>query len=110
MQENDSIDVFPSQVQYFFEHEVNLPGRKQTHLLAYVKWFSPVQNTQTRFHCQVDDDNKSCNVKIWTDQFYNISRDCIIPVHNIFSRFIPTKFIIGTRKPVTYMAVISIRR
>ena len=36
VQENDLIDVFPGQVQYFFEHEVNLLGRKQTHLLVFV--------------------------------------------------------------------------
>ncbi len=37
VQDDDSVEVFPGQVQYFFEHEVNLPSRKQTHRLAYVR-------------------------------------------------------------------------
>ena len=59
VQENDLIDMFPGQVQYYFEHEVNLPEEKKTHSLAYVKWFFLVQNPQTRFHCQINDDKKS---------------------------------------------------
>jgi hypothetical protein len=108
VQENDSVEVFPGQVQYFFEHEVNLPGGKRTHLLAYVRWFLPAPNHNTRFHCRIDDDVRSCNVEIWTTNFYDISRDCIIPVHDIFGRFIPANFEIGIRRPVTYMAVIPI--
>jgi hypothetical protein len=42
VQENDLIDMFSGQVQYYFEHEVNLPEGKKTHSLAYVKWFFPV--------------------------------------------------------------------
>lgn len=110
VQENDTVDVFPGQVQYFFEHEVNLPEGKRTHLLAYVRWFLPAPNHQIRFHFQVGDDDKSCNVEIWSNRFYDINRECIIPVHDIYSRFIPTNFEIGIRKPVTYMAVIPLRR
>jgi len=108
IQENDLVELYPGQVQYFFEHEVNLQIGKQTHRLAYVRWFLPAPSHQTRFHCQVDGDIKSCNVEVWRKEFFEISRDCIIPVHNIFSRFIPSKFEIGKRKPVTYMAVIPI--
>ncbi len=104
VQDDDSVEVFPGQVQYFFEHEVNLPGRKQTHRLAYVRWFLPAP---ARFHCHINNDIKSCNIEIWTDKFYDISRDCIIPVHNILSRFIPNSFNIGRTK---YMAVIPIGR
>jgi hypothetical protein len=110
VQENDSVELFPGQIQYFFEHEVNLSEGKRTHLLAYVRWFLPAPNHKTRFHCQIDDDNKSCNVEIWSKHFYDINRDCIIPVHDIYSRFVPTNFAIGKRKPVTYMAVIPIGR
>jgi hypothetical protein len=107
VQIDDSIELFPGQVQYFFEHEVNLLGGKQIHSLAYVRWFLPAP---TRFYCQIDNDNKSCNVEIWSKQFYDLDRDSIIPIHNIYSRFIPTDFEIGVRKPVTYMAVVPIGR
>ncbi len=39
VQENDSIEIFPGQVQYFFEHEIKLPEGKQSHRLAYIRWF-----------------------------------------------------------------------
>jgi hypothetical protein len=106
----DSMEIFPGQVQFFFEHEVNLPNGRKTHLLAYVRWFLPAPNHQTRFYCRIDDDIKSCNVEIWSTNFYDISRDCIIPVHDIFGRFIPASFKIGKRNPITYMAVIPIGR
>ena len=70
----------------------------------------PAPNHQTRFHFQVNDDIESCNAEIWSNNFYEIDRDCIIPVHNIYSRFIPCKFKIGKRKLVKYMAVVPIGR
>jgi len=110
VQENDSVESFSGQIQYFFEHEVNLPEGKRSHLLAYVRWFLPAPDHKTRFYCQIDDDDKSCNMELWSNNFYDINRDCIIPVHDIFSRFIPTSFKVGIRRPVTYMAVIPIGR
>jgi hypothetical protein len=110
VQENGSIEIYPGQVQYFFEHEVKLPDRRVSHNLAFIKWFKPAPTHQTRFHFQVNDDIQSCNVEIWLDTFYNISRDCIIPVHNILGQFIPSEYEIGKRNPVTYMAVIPIGR
>ena len=67
----------------------------------------PVLTHQIRFYLQINND---CNVEIWTKDFYDISRDCIIPVHNIFGRFIPSSYEIGKRNPVMYMAVIPIGR
>src|SRR5256714_14635365 len=34
----------------------------------------------------------------------------IIPIHNIYSRFVPSEFVVGTRTPKTYMAVMPINR
>ncbi|GBC30008.2 hypothetical protein GLOIN_2v1776801 [Rhizophagus irregularis DAOM 181602=DAOM 197198] len=58
VQENESVEIFSSQVQYYIEHEINLPGSKQIHYLAYVRWFLPAQGTQKRFHCQIDDNDQ----------------------------------------------------
>jgi hypothetical protein len=110
VQENESVEIFPGQVQYYFEHEINLPGSKLTHNLAFVRWFLPA-HAQKRFHCQIDDnDVKNCNIELWKKEFYEISRDNIIPIHNIYSRFIPSNFSIGSRNIVNYMAVIPINR
>lgn len=112
IQENETTEVFPGQVQFFFEHIIKLSeGNYNTHRLAFVKWYLPVEDQRKRFYCQIDNnDNNSCNIEIWKYDFYNISRDCIIPVHNIYSRFIASEFTIGKRNPITYMAVIPINR
>jgi hypothetical protein len=110
IQENETIEVFPGQVQFFFEHVIRLPDGDHVHRLAFVKWYLPVEDRQKRFHCQINNDNDSCNIEIWKHDFYSIGRDSIIPVHNIYGRFIPSKFTIGQRNPITYMAVIPINR
>ncbi|PKY23950.1 hypothetical protein RhiirB3_438338 [Rhizophagus irregularis] len=69
VQDNNVADVFPGQVQYYLEYEVNLPS------------------------------------ELWKNRFYEIGRDSIIPIHHIYSRFIPSKFIVGQRNPVTFMAL-----
>jgi hypothetical protein len=109
IQENGSIETFPGQVQYFFEHKVDLSKKTKRHRLAFVRWFTPVPTHKVRFHFQVNDDVQSCNVEIWSTNFYDISRDCIIPVHNILGRFIPCSYKIGRRQD-EYMAAIPIGR
>ena len=116
IQSDNSIESFPGQIQYFFEHEVNLPEKnkltmiKQVHRLAYVRWFLPVSNYQTRFHLQITDDDQSCSVELWTNDLCKSGRDSIIPVHNILDRFIPYTIEIGSRKPSEHMAVIPLKR
>jgi hypothetical protein len=110
IQENEMIEAYPGQVQFFFEHTVKLPSGYHTHRLAFVKWYLPAEDQQKRFHCRINDDNSSCNVELWKYDFYGIGRDSIIPVHNIYARFIDIDFTIGKRNPVKYMAVVPINR
>ncbi|GBC11559.2 hypothetical protein GLOIN_2v1776801 [Rhizophagus irregularis DAOM 181602=DAOM 197198] len=108
--ENEIVEAFPDQVQFFFEHTVELPDGYHTHRLAFVKWYLPVEDQQKRFQCRVNNDNNSCNIEIWKYDFYNIGRDSIILVHNIYARFITSDFTIGKRNPIKYMAVIPVNR
>src|SRR2546423_6309366 len=85
---------------------LNMKFNRKIH--AYVKWFKSTPNHQMRFHFQINDDAQSCNVKLWSDELFDISRDCIIPVHNILDRFIPCSCEIGKRNPITCMAVIPL--
>ncbi|EXX74048.1 hypothetical protein RirG_054720 [Rhizophagus irregularis DAOM 197198w] len=111
IQDDESVDIFLGQVQFYFEHTVPLPTGAKTHRLAFIKWYMWVPREKTRFHCRIDNqDDKSCNIELWKDYFHELSRDCIIPIHNIYSRFLPCKFTIGNRKLITYMAVIPINR
>lgn len=113
-QDNESTELFPGMVQFYFEHVLRLPTiGERTHRLAYVKWYLPAENHQTRFYCKAEkDDDNSINIELWKlGEFYSLSRDSIIPIHNIYSRFIPAKFTIGkTNSRKTYMAVIPINR
>ncbi|PKY21650.1 hypothetical protein RhiirB3_435306 [Rhizophagus irregularis] len=66
------------------------------HNLAYICWYRPASTSESRYYFHIDDEDESCNVELWKSEFYDESRDCIIPVHNIFCRFIPSKYRIST--------------
>lgn len=111
IQTNDVTDTFAGQAQYYFKHKIDFPDSVRVHHLAFVRWYLPAQKQQTRFHFRIEsDDDRNCNVELWGKTFYEISRDSIIPVHNIYSRFISSNFTVGVRKPVKYMAVIPTNR
>ena len=101
--------IYPGQVQFFFEHTIYYP-QASIHSLALVKWYKPVHH-KVRYHCQVDnDDINSCNIELWSNEFYGMSRDSIIPIHNILGKFIKCKFNVGKKKPKEYMAVIPLNK
>jgi len=109
VQNDGTIDIYPGQVQFFFEHTVYYP-QALIHSLALVTWYKPVQH-KIKYYCQVDnDDINSCNIELWSNEFYGMSRDSIIPIHNILGKFIKCRFNIGKRKPKEYMAVIPLNK
>ena len=106
-----SIDTYPSQVQYFFEHDIYLSSQNRTHKLAYVRWYKAVNSHSTRFHFSINDDAETSNAELWENGFFPISRDCIIPIHNILSRFIPVKYKASNRSNAReYLAVVPLNR
>ena len=105
--DDGSTDIYPGIVQFYFEHVVHLPNGLKKHVLAFVRWFKPVDNHKIRYYCQVDD---IYNIKLWNQNFYNISRDCIIPVHNILGRFISGTIKVGKKTLIEYMSVIPVNR
>jgi hypothetical protein len=110
-QDDGTIDTYPGQVQFFFEHAIYLNNSQPlTHSLALVKWYKPVGDHKIRYHCQVDNDVKSCNIELWTNEFYTMGRDSIIPIHNILGKFIKCNFNIGKRKLKECMAVIPLNK
>jgi hypothetical protein len=104
-----SIDLYPGQVQYFFTHSINLPNQTIEHKLAYIRWFKAVNSAKIRFHFSIRDE--SCNVELWSTEFYPIKRECVIPIHNIFGRFVPFRYKISNQQNAhEYLAVIPINR
>ena len=112
VQEDGTIDIYPGQVQFFFEHTIyqNNNSQPSIHSLALVKWYKHVRDHKIRYYCQVDDDIKSCNIELWANEFYDMTRDSIIPIHNMLGKFIKCDFSIGTKRPKKYMAVIPLNK
>ncbi|GET66366.1 hypothetical protein GLOIN_2v1786147 [Rhizophagus irregularis DAOM 181602=DAOM 197198] len=105
------VDSYPGQIQYFFKHTVDLPNGQMEHNLAYIRWYRPASTSESRYYFHIDDEDESCNVELWKSEFYDESRDCIIPVHNILCRFIPSKYRISTRSnAIEYLAINPINR
>jgi hypothetical protein len=109
--DDNTTDTYPGQVQFFFEHTIQLPEGETTHSLAFIRWYKPAEDRRTRFHCQIgNDDTKICNIELWKKDFYELSRDCIIPVHNILGRCIACTMKIGRKNPKEYLSVIPINK
>ena len=108
--DNGDKDTYPGMVQFYFEHTVNFEGKEWQHSLAFVKWYRPAKDHKTRFHCKINDDDNSCNMELWRDEFFELGRDCIIPVHSILGRYVAGSFSVGQRNPQKYMSVIPINR
>ena len=49
-------------------------------------------------------------MELWTNEFYDMRRDSIIPIHHIIGKFIKCNFDTGTRKTKEYMAVIPLNK
>src|ERR1700722_5503911 len=110
VQDDGTVDTYPGQVQFFFEHTV-YKLQSLVHSLALVRWYKPVQDHKIRYHFQVDkEDINSCNIKLWFNEFYVMSKDSIIPIHNILRKFIKCKFCIGKKNQKEYMAIIALNK
>ena len=51
-----------------------------------------------------------CNIELWSNEFYGMNRDSIIPIHNILGKFIKCKFNVRKKKLKEYMAVIPLNK
>lgn len=110
LDDDSTTDTYPGQVQFFFEHTIQLPEGEMTHALAYVRWYKQINDRRSRFHCQINDSSKIYNIELWDKDFYELSRDCIIPIHSILGRFVGGKMKIGKKNPREYLSVIPINR
>ena len=95
----------------FFKHIVDFEDGPVEHNLAYVRWYKLAETSKVRYYFSIDDDEKTCNVKLWKNEFYSYSRDSIIPVQNILCQFVPVKCKISNRQDaIEYLAINSINR
>jgi hypothetical protein len=107
--DDNTTDTYPGQVQFFFEHSIVLPEEGLvTHHLTFIRWYAAAEDRRSRFHCQID--KEICNIELWKNNFYELGRDCIIPIHNLLGRFVAGTVNIGKKNPKTYLSVIPINR
>lgn len=108
---DDKVDCYAGQIQYFFKHIIDFEDGPTEHNLAYIRWYKPAEASNIRYYFSIDDEEKTCNVELWKNEFFPDGRDCIIPVQNILCRFVPVKYKISTRQnAVEYLAINQINR
>ena len=49
IQDNETIDTFPGEVQFYITHTIDLPTGSKTHQLAFVKWYQSAQTLRPDF-------------------------------------------------------------
>src|SRR6266516_3479977 len=103
LNDDNTTDIYPDQVQFFFEHTIQLSDGPVTHSLAFVRWYEAADDRRSQFHYQIDkEDMKICNIELWKKDFYELSRNFIITVHNILGHFIAGTMKIGKRSRTEY--------
>jgi hypothetical protein len=108
---DDKVDCYAGQVQYFFKHIIDFENGPVKHNLAYIRWYKPAETSNVRYYFSIDDEEETCNVELWKNEFLSPSRDSIIPVQNILCRFVPVKCKISNRQnAIEYLAVNPINR
>ena len=86
---DDSVDTYPGEVQYYFEHTLRFPEGTKTHLLAYVKWYKPAPSSNIRFKHSFMEQETS-NTELWKAEYFQEGCDSLLAVHRILCR--ATKF------------------
>jgi hypothetical protein len=50
IQNDETVDIFPGQVQFYLEHTLLLTNGTRTHRFAFVKWYNWIPDEKTKFY------------------------------------------------------------
>jgi hypothetical protein len=104
---DDSTDVYPGEVQYYFEHTLRFPEGPKTHLLAYVKWYKCAPSSSIRFRHSFMEPDIS-NTELWKAEYFPEGCDSLLAVHRILCRAIKLNNIrVGKQN---YLSVVPLNR
>ncbi|RHZ79784.1 hypothetical protein Glove_140g43 [Diversispora epigaea] len=68
--EDDSIDIYLGQIQFFFIHEISTNRiNMKNHYLVYVRWYKKIKN---QFYFSINQE-QMYNVELWDTKFYSKS-------------------------------------
>ena len=103
-------DIYPKEVQYYFEHTLTLSNGPRTHLLAYVKWYKNAPSSSIRFKHKFMGPEVS-NIELWKEEYYEEGQDSIIAVHRIYGRAIKIDYRVGNKNnKKNYVSIIPLNR
>jgi hypothetical protein len=104
---DETVDIYPGEVQYYFKHTLRLPEGQRTHLLAYVKWYKNASSSGVRFKHKFMEPEVS-NTELWKAEYYEEGCDSLIPVHRILCRAVKHKNIrVGKQN---YTSIVPLNR
>jgi hypothetical protein len=104
---DESIDIYPGEVQYYFEHTLRFPEGPKTHLLAYVKWYKCASSSSIRFRHSFMEPEIS-NTELWKTEYYQEGCDSLLAVHRILCRASKFKYVkIGKQN---YISMVPLNR
>lgn len=104
---DETSDIYPGEVQYYFEHTLRFPEGPKTHLLAYVRWYKCASTSDIRFKHRFMEPEIS-NTELWKPEYYQEGCDSLIAVHRILCR--ATKFKYATVGKQNYLSIIALNR
>ncbi|RHZ46462.1 hypothetical protein Glove_621g28 [Diversispora epigaea] len=78
-------DMYPGEVQYYFEHTLTLSKGSKIHFLVYVKWYKNALSSSIRFKHKFMEPEVS-NTELWNGEYYEEGQDSIIAVHRIYNK------------------------
>jgi hypothetical protein len=103
---DESIDIYPGEVQYYFEHTLRLPEGPKKHLLAYVKWYKSASSSSIRFKHSFMEPEIS-NTELWKAEYYQEGCDSLLAVHRILCRATKFKYVNGKQN---YFSIVPLNR
>ena len=104
---DESIDIYPVEVQYYFEHTLRLSEGSRKHLLAYIKWYKNAPSSGIRFKYSFMEPEIS-NTELWKAEYYQEGCDSLLAVHRILCRAVKFKYVtVGKQK---YLSIIPLNR
>ena len=105
---DESIDLYSGEVQYYFEHTIKFPDGPKTHFLAYIKWYKSVNSSDIRFRHKFMEPEVS-NTELWKAKYCKEEYDSLLAVHRILCRVTKFKGVqIGKQK--NYLSIIPLNR
>jgi hypothetical protein len=104
---DDSVNAYPGEVQYYFEHTLRFPEGARTHLLVYVKWYKSASSSDIWFKYKFMEPEIS-NTELWKAEYFQEGCDSLLAVHRILCQ--ATKFKQVTVGKGKYLSIIPLNR